>query len=156
IRNRNSVYVLDDDVLTSVRKRTTIDQPRDVWVFQIRENLSLEKESGLNARVQCSGSDHFYSYVFVIAVVGSPCKEHRPHAAVAKLAFNAVRPNQSSRLNWTQYRFGCDFARPQESSRFTEQLRIVPAGAREEGLALLRRSNECPIDKRLQALIAFA
>jgi hypothetical protein len=69
--------------------RSGIEQPRDIWMIQLGQDLALRSESAQNFRGVASAQD-FDRNLFLKLTVRTFCQKHRAHSTMAKFTNNDI------------------------------------------------------------------
>jgi hypothetical protein len=84
--------MLHDEVREAVVGGAAVEQPRDVWMLQPRQDLALAAEVPDDLRA-VQAADHLDGHALLVLVVGAGGEVHRAHPTVAERAQQAVGPD---------------------------------------------------------------
>lgn len=92
-RDGRTCDIFQHDVMPPVGGRATIQQPRNIWMFEPRQNLSFLAKALHNLITTNAGPDEFDRHLFMKSFVHPMRQKHRAHAAPPDLADDLIRPD---------------------------------------------------------------
>ena len=91
LNNRRALDILHDEVRQIAGGRTAVQQPRDVRMIEIGENLTLVTKTLHHEISVHAALDEFYRHPFSELLVGALGEIDRAHAAASDLADDFVK-----------------------------------------------------------------
>jgi hypothetical protein len=86
----DAIDVLHDNVSCSIRERPAIQQVRDVWMIQLRENLALDLKARVDRAAGRAAAHHFDGHLLFEFGIRTLGKENLSHAADTQGAQYAI------------------------------------------------------------------
>src|SRR5579864_5677000 len=97
--DRLALYVFDHQVRLALFSRTAVEEPRDIGMIEVSQNLAFGFESAYQKIRVKAGSDQLDRYLFVVLVVRTHGLVDRAHAALRDGLADLVIPDPAPLLD---------------------------------------------------------
>src|SRR6185295_17305486 len=98
--NWTAVNIFQDQVRHLIVCLAGIEEPRDVWMIEVREDLHLGAKASTHQITAKTSLDKFDCDLLPVLFIVARGEINATHSAVTDLTHNAVRTNPSSDYRW--------------------------------------------------------